>query len=120
MVAKSFIPKGSEVSDCYGPHFLSLALTPRKAELNKRYNFDCTCPACRNGFPLLKDLPGRDLGQKEATWERFLREKAPGPGLEAISEYLSSFPGTPEPDRNQEKGGIGFSILLWRMGNGNK
>ncbi|XP_048511926.1 SET and MYND domain-containing protein 4-like isoform X2 [Athalia rosae] len=47
-----FIRKGTEILDCYGPHFLSDSKSERKAYLRKKYNFDCACEACdKNLFP---------------------------------------------------------------------
>lgn len=40
------IPKGSELLDCYGPHFVSDDKASRAKYLSKKYRFVCNCEAC--------------------------------------------------------------------------
>nr|XP_033341400.1 SET and MYND domain-containing protein 4-like isoform X1 [Megalopta genalis] len=49
-----FIGKGSEILDCYGPHFLSESRLQRREQLSKKYRFLCECEACAGNwqFPL--------------------------------------------------------------------
>ncbi|XP_076280147.1 protein-lysine N-methyltransferase SMYD4 isoform X2 [Lasioglossum baleicum] len=49
-----FIGKGSEILDCYGPHFLSESRLQRREHLGKKYRFLCECEACVGNwqFPL--------------------------------------------------------------------
>ncbi|XP_078048741.1 protein-lysine N-methyltransferase SMYD4 [Augochlora pura] len=49
-----FIGKGSEILDCYGPHFLSESRLQRREQLNQKYRFFCECEACTGNwqFPL--------------------------------------------------------------------
>ncbi|XP_066586913.1 SET and MYND domain-containing protein DDB_G0273589-like isoform X2 [Prorops nasuta] len=55
--ATRFIEKGSELLDCYGPHFLSEERNARLEHLWKKYRFMCACEACRGNWQLpLKDV----------------------------------------------------------------
>lgn len=49
-----FIGKGTEILDCYGPHWLSEKRLSRLEYLWKKYCFLCTCEACTQNwqFPL--------------------------------------------------------------------
>ncbi|XP_068973986.1 SET and MYND domain-containing protein 4-like [Bombus flavifrons] len=49
-----FIGKGTEILDCYGPHWLSEKRLSRLEYLWKKYRFLCTCEACTQNwqFPL--------------------------------------------------------------------
>ncbi|XP_076658045.1 protein-lysine N-methyltransferase SMYD4 [Halictus rubicundus] len=49
-----FIGKGSEILDCYGPHFLEESRLQRREHLSKKYRFLCDCEACAGNwqFPL--------------------------------------------------------------------
>ncbi|XP_046597819.1 SET and MYND domain-containing protein 4 [Neodiprion lecontei] len=52
-----FIPKGTEILDCYGPHFLRDIKSERHNYLFKKYNFNCNCEACSKNLSLpLSDL----------------------------------------------------------------
>ncbi|KAJ1530740.1 hypothetical protein ONE63_005595 [Megalurothrips usitatus] len=67
------IPKGGELLDNYGPHFLELEAEERRAALSRQYMFHCQCDACRLGWPTLEGLPdlpaatgrGRGKGHKK-------------------------------------------------------
>ncbi|KAH0567131.1 SET and MYND domain-containing protein 4-like [Cotesia glomerata] len=50
--ALRFIAKGSEILDCYGPHFISDELLSRQKLLSDKYSFICTCEACKNDWKL--------------------------------------------------------------------
>lgn len=50
--ALRFIEKGSEILDCYGPHFISDKLLSRQKYLSDKYYFICTCDACKNDWKL--------------------------------------------------------------------
>lgn len=43
------IPKGGEVFNCYGPHYLRMNAKERKKCLKEQYFFDCECQHCRDG-----------------------------------------------------------------------
>ncbi|KZC11015.1 SET and MYND domain-containing protein 4 [Dufourea novaeangliae] len=45
-----FIGKGSEILDCYGPHFLSEGRLQRREYLWKKYRFLCECEACTQNW----------------------------------------------------------------------
>ncbi|XP_076668349.1 protein-lysine N-methyltransferase SMYD4 isoform X2 [Andrena cerasifolii] len=53
-----FIGKGSEILDCYGPHFLSEGRLQRREYLWKKYRFLCACEACTQNWqnPLPKTM----------------------------------------------------------------
>lgn len=40
------IPSGTEVLNCYGPHFRRMRTEDRKQALSEQYHFDCVCSAC--------------------------------------------------------------------------
>ncbi|CAB4069433.1 unnamed protein product [Lepeophtheirus salmonis] len=74
VLAKSFIPAGAEVTDCYGAHHLSTNTTTRQKDLLRGYNFDCGCLACAGGdkkYPQLGKL-GTPLRGKEEVWESYV------------------------------------------------
>ncbi|KAF2350147.1 SET domain [Trinorchestia longiramus] len=48
--AIEFIPKGAEISDCYGAHFALDSKSDRQLTLKKQYYFDCSCQACANDW----------------------------------------------------------------------
>nr|XP_003707948.1 PREDICTED: SET and MYND domain-containing protein 4-like [Megachile rotundata] len=45
-----FIGKGTEIVDCYGPHWLSEGRLPRREYLWKKYRFLCACEACTQNW----------------------------------------------------------------------
>ncbi|XP_046747348.1 SET and MYND domain-containing protein 4-like isoform X2 [Diprion similis] len=47
-----FIPKGTEILDCYGPHFLRDIKSERRNYLLEKYNFNCNCEACSKNLSL--------------------------------------------------------------------
>ncbi|KAK0096842.1 hypothetical protein PV326_004191 [Microctonus aethiopoides] len=53
-----FIEKGSEILDCYGPHFISDPLSDRQQYLKEVYNFICTCQSCIDDwkFPFSNEI----------------------------------------------------------------
>ncbi|XP_040573982.1 SET and MYND domain-containing protein 4 [Lepeophtheirus salmonis] len=125
VLAKSFIPAGAEVTDCYGAHHLSTNTTTRQKDLVRGYNFDCGCLACAGGdkkYPQLGKL-GTPLRGKEEVWESYVRgflRDVPRESFKRIVEYLKSFGGGRSPDRNLEKGGIALCIVMWKAINGNQ
>ncbi|KOX74156.1 SET and MYND domain-containing protein 4 [Melipona quadrifasciata] len=48
--ALRFIGKGTEILDCYGPHWLSERLESRFEYLWKKYRFVCACEACAQNW----------------------------------------------------------------------
>ncbi|XP_024936380.1 SET and MYND domain-containing protein 4 isoform X2 [Cephus cinctus] len=50
--ALRFIRKGSEILDCYGPHFLSDDRDKRRKHLLEKYYFHCACEACTDNWQL--------------------------------------------------------------------
>uniref|UniRef100_A0A8D9AGY5 Protein-lysine N-methyltransferase SMYD4 n=1 Tax=Cacopsylla melanoneura TaxID=428564 RepID=A0A8D9AGY5_9HEMI len=40
------IPSGTEVLNCYGPHFRRMRVADRKAALREQYHFVCVCAPC--------------------------------------------------------------------------
>lgn len=57
MMSLSFIPKGGEVTRCYGVSHLRMEKKRRRALLQEGYHFLCDCNACENDWPLYEDLP---------------------------------------------------------------
>ncbi|XP_053973548.1 SET and MYND domain-containing protein 4-like isoform X1 [Hylaeus volcanicus] len=45
-----FIGKGTEILDCYGPHFLTEGRLQRREYLWKKYRFLCACEACTQNW----------------------------------------------------------------------
>lgn len=45
-----FIGKGTEILDCYGPHFISEGKLQRREYLWKKYRFLCACEACTQNW----------------------------------------------------------------------
>ncbi|XP_058791212.1 SET and MYND domain-containing protein 4-like [Phymastichus coffea] len=45
------IPKGSEILDCYGQHFLENDRDHRRRHLKMKYYFECQCEACSFDWP---------------------------------------------------------------------
>ncbi|XP_039285640.1 SET and MYND domain-containing protein 4 isoform X2 [Nilaparvata lugens] len=43
------IPRGSEVLNCYGPHYLRMNAKERRKCLREQYYFECECQHCRDG-----------------------------------------------------------------------
>ena len=60
-MAKRDIAEGEEISDFYGEHFFQSDKWSRKAALG----FPCACPACREGWPLLDQLPRLSVEEAE-------------------------------------------------------
>ena len=56
LYATRFISKGEEICDNYGFHHLSMDKNDRLASLKKGFAFNCTCQACDDNFPALKQL----------------------------------------------------------------
>ena len=56
---------GEEVTDFYGEHFFQADRWARRAALG----FACCCPACREGWPLLEDLPAFSMAEVEERYE---------------------------------------------------
>lgn len=56
-----FIEKGTEILDCYGPHFISDHLQARQQYLIEKYHFVCTCESCKADwkFPLPNEITFR-------------------------------------------------------------
>ncbi|CAK9799586.1 SET and MYND domain-containing protein 4 [Anthophora plagiata] len=50
MRALRFIGEGTEILDCYGPHWLSEGRLSRREFLWKKYRFVCTCEACTQNW----------------------------------------------------------------------
>lgn len=48
--ALRFIGKGTEIFDCYGPHWLSDERLARREYLWKKYRFLCSCEACTQNW----------------------------------------------------------------------
>ena len=61
LVAKRDIAEGEEISDFYGEHFFQSDKWSRKAALG----FPCACRACREGWPLLDELPRLSVEEAE-------------------------------------------------------
>ncbi|XP_047040235.1 SET and MYND domain-containing protein 4-like isoform X2 [Helicoverpa zea] len=40
------MPKGTEILNCYGPHYARASTEERREELKTQYGFNCICPAC--------------------------------------------------------------------------
>lgn len=51
------IPKGEQLTDSYGPHFVSDTLSLRTDVLKARFRFNCICSACRLDYPTQQNLP---------------------------------------------------------------
>ncbi|OAD59112.1 SET and MYND domain-containing protein 4 [Eufriesea mexicana] len=53
-----FVGKGTEILDCYGPHWLSEKKLSRLEYLWKKYRFLCSCEACTHNweYPLLEKM----------------------------------------------------------------
>ncbi|XP_052892696.1 SET and MYND domain-containing protein 4-like [Anopheles moucheti] len=43
------IPAGSEIVNCYGPHYRLMPVETRLMHLHQQYCFDCNCTRCRTG-----------------------------------------------------------------------
>ncbi|XP_015120244.1 SET and MYND domain-containing protein 4 [Diachasma alloeum] len=56
-----FIEKGSELLDCYGPHFITDSLQLRQQYLVEKYHFICTCEPCKSDwkFPFPDEITFR-------------------------------------------------------------
>jgi hypothetical protein len=54
VVATKPIAKGEEINNCYGPQVGRMKRTERVAELQRKYFFDCSCPACAQSDASLK------------------------------------------------------------------
>ena len=65
LVAKRDIREGEEVSDFYGEYFFQSDKWSRK----KNLGFPCSCRACKEGWPLLDNLPSFSETQLEARLE---------------------------------------------------
>lgn len=50
------VQKGVEIEENYGPTFYFRARKDRQAQLATRYWFNCACAACKQNWPLLKNL----------------------------------------------------------------
>lgn len=50
------IPAGMEICENYGPIFTEESENERKRQLRLQFWFDCGCEACKNHWPLLKDM----------------------------------------------------------------
>ncbi|XP_011300906.1 SET and MYND domain-containing protein 4-like isoform X2 [Fopius arisanus] len=56
-----FIGKGSEILDCYGPHFITDSLELRQQYLIEKYHFICRCEPCKSDwkFPFPDEITFR-------------------------------------------------------------
>jgi SET domain len=72
------IPKGEQLVDSYGPHFVSEALSLRTEMLKSRFRFICICDACRLHFASQQNLPwsmtGVEIGDDVMTAVKFYLE----------------------------------------------
>lgn len=50
------IKKGEIIAENYGPHFTSVPINRRKAQLKEHYWFDCACRACEENWPLFEEM----------------------------------------------------------------
>ena len=75
MIARRDIKAGEEVSDFYGVHFFQ---TPRQ-DRHAMLGFECGCRACRENWPLMKNLPHftRAQSSHRVTWSS-ARERLEG------------------------------------------
>lgn len=68
------VKEGSEILDCYGPHFLTNAKKDRQEFLLRKYHFTCKCEACTKDWS--SDLSTKQLRRKDKTWQRRFEECA--------------------------------------------
>ncbi|XP_011498185.1 PREDICTED: SET and MYND domain-containing protein 4 [Ceratosolen solmsi marchali] len=61
------IPTGNEISENYGPIFTEVEEDERKRVLRMQYWFDCDCEACKDHWPLLKNIDSNILRFKCST-----------------------------------------------------
>ncbi|XP_034935969.1 SET and MYND domain-containing protein 4-like [Chelonus insularis] len=50
--ALRFIEKGTEILDCYGPHFITDDFPTRQKYLQNKYHFTCVCDPCKFNWKL--------------------------------------------------------------------
>ena len=59
-----FISAGSEVYNCYGPHYLKMPLIDRLNSLNEQYRFKCECESCLSQLDSLINNQKSSIGLK--------------------------------------------------------
>ena len=57
------ISRGEEIADCYGGTF-SRADYQSRREVHARYQFECVCSACANGWPTIAKIPTAGIDEK--------------------------------------------------------
>ena len=74
-VANRNIPRGEEISECYGQMYYNKNTDTRREALRRHYKFECQCPACLYNYPTIKELHYASGKSKETKHSDLLRVK---------------------------------------------
>ena len=74
-VANRNIPRGEEISECYGQMYYNKNTDTRREALRRHYKFECQCPACLYNYPTIKELHYAAGKNKETKHSDLLRVK---------------------------------------------
>ena len=74
-VANRNIPRGEEISECYGQMYYTKDADSRREALRRHYKFECQCPACLYNYPTIKELLYASGKTKETKHSDLLRVK---------------------------------------------
>ena len=74
-VANRNIPRGEEISECYGQMYYTKNTDTRRDALRRHYKFECQCPACLYNYPTIKELHYAAGKSKETKHSDLLRVK---------------------------------------------